>query len=179
MKKLIFITSLMSVMLNAQSFSFTKNIRVVTSHPQYETVSNDEPYQECRDVRVRVDRAYGGGYDNQNKDRVAGSIIGGTIGGVIGHQIGEGKGKDVATVGGAILGTIVGGNMASNRSQAQGVYSQPQYQTKRECVTKYRRRASQRRLSGYENIAYYQGRVIKKYSDEPLSYIPVTITVSY
>ena len=179
MKRLIIISTLLVGALSAESFSFTKNIRVIKSHPQYETVSNDEPYQECRDVRVRVDRAYGGGYDNQDKDRVAGSIIGGTIGGVIGHQIGEGKGKDVATVGGAILGTIVGGNMASNRSQAQGVYSQPQYQTKRECVTKYRRRASQRRLSGYENIAFYQGREIKKYSDEPLSYIPVTITVSY
>jgi uncharacterized protein YcfJ len=179
MKKSLLFMITLSTLLNAESFSFTKNIRVSSSHPKYQRVSEQIPYQECRDVRVPTQRAYSQGGTYNDNDAIAGSVIGGTIGGVLGHQIGEGRGKDAATIGGAILGTIVGGNMVKSRQSAQQVYSEPSYQVKRECVTKYRRSAGRQELVGYENIAYYQGRKIVKYSDEPLSYIPVTVTISY
>ena len=169
----------LATVANAESFSFTQNISVSESHPQYERTSERIPYQECYDKRVRVQRAYGGGVDTMNQDQVAASVLGGAVGGVLGHQIGKGKGKDVATIGGAILGTIVGGNMAQQHAQQQRVYQEPAYQTKRECVTKYRQSRAQSRLVGYENIAYYKGRRIVKISDRPLRTIPVTVTVSY
>ena len=41
---------------------------------------------------------------------VPGAILGGIVGGVLGHQIGGGRGRDVATVGGAVAGTAIGAN---------------------------------------------------------------------
>lgn len=41
---------------------------------------------------------------------VPGAILGGLLGGVLGHQIGGGRGRDVATVGGAVAGVAIGAN---------------------------------------------------------------------
>lgn len=40
-----------------------------------------------------------------------GNVLGGLIGGVLGHQIGGGSGKTVATIGGAIAGVLIGGEI--------------------------------------------------------------------
>ena len=42
---------------------------------------------------------------------VPGALIGAVIGGVLGHQVGGGRGKDIATVGGALAGGAVGANV--------------------------------------------------------------------
>jgi uncharacterized protein YcfJ len=39
-----------------------------------------------------------------------GAVLGALIGGVLGHQVGGGRGKDVATAGGAIAGAVIGSN---------------------------------------------------------------------
>lgn len=39
---------------------------------------------------------------------VMGGLVGGAIGGVIGNQFGGGSGKTAATIGGAVLGTMIG-----------------------------------------------------------------------
>lgn len=51
-----------------------------------------------------------------------GTIGGAAAGGVIGHQFGGGKGKDAATVGGAILGAIAGREI-EKRARATTVYN--------------------------------------------------------
>jgi outer membrane lipoprotein SlyB len=43
-----------------------------------------------------------------------GQIVGGAVGGIIGHQFGGGNGKVAATIGGAVLGTMIGGSDNSN-----------------------------------------------------------------
>jgi uncharacterized protein YcfJ len=177
MKKGFLAIFALSSLLSAESLVFTEYVSVSNSQPQYERVSERIPYQECVDERVRVNRAYSNNRYNES-DRVAASVLGGTIGGVIGHQIGKGKGNDVATVGGAILGTIVGGNMA-HPNQRQSVYQEPEYQTRRNCTTKYRSTGTKSRLTGYKNIAYYKGKKIVKYSNERLSSIPITVTIDY
>jgi uncharacterized protein YcfJ len=176
MKKRLLTILAVATFANAQSYSFTEYVNVSNVKPQYERVSEQIPYQECRDERVRVSSAYDNRYNDS--DRVAASVLGGTIGGVIGHQIGKGKGNDVATVGGAILGTIVGGNMASSNQQ-QRAYQEPQYQTKRNCTTKYRQSQTRSRLIGYNNIGYYKGKRIEKFSNQRLSSIPITVTIDY
>ena len=52
--------------------------------------------------------------------RLATAIIGGAAGGIMGNTIGSGSGKATASIGGAILGTLVG------LSNAQGQARQPQ-----------------------------------------------------
>ena len=168
------VLALITTMASAESFSYTEYVRVGSSIPQYERVQEKVPYQECYDKRVR---AYDSGGAVRNHDRVVGSILGGAIGGAIGHQIGKGKGNDIATVGGAILGTIVGGNAIDEH---YGSYDpQPAYSTKRECVTKYRYEGTRKRFVGYKNIGYFRDRKIVKFSDQKLSTIPVRVTVSY
>ena len=65
------------------------------------------PTQRCWVEREQVVQNVGG--DN------AGAVIAGTIlGGILGHQVGGGRGKDLATVGGAIAGATLGSNLGSN-----------------------------------------------------------------
>jgi uncharacterized protein YcfJ len=46
-----------------------------------------------------------------NGANVPGAVIGGVLGGILGHQVGEGRGNDVATIGGALAGAAIGGNV--------------------------------------------------------------------
>jgi uncharacterized protein YcfJ len=179
MKRFILSLTLLATSLFAESYSWTEYVRVTSSKPQYERISQRVPYQECYDKRVEVNRAYDRRGAVRDHDRVVGSILGGAIGGAIGHQIGKGKGNDIATVGGAILGTIVGGEAFDGENdRVYGAY-EPRYETKRECVTRYRDSGVRNRLIGYKNIAYYKGKRIEKFSDRKLSTIPITVTISY
>jgi uncharacterized protein YcfJ len=72
------------------------------------------PEQRCWVERQPVVEERSGGAN------IPGAIIGGVIGGVLGHQIGSGRGRDVATAGGAVAGAAIGAN-AGNGSH---VYSQ-------------------------------------------------------
>ncbi len=166
--KLLSLLALASL-LPAETLQFTEYVSVNSSTPEYQTVSQQVPYQECYDARVAV------ATPRRSNDNIAGSILGGAIGGAIGHQIGEGQGKDIATVGGAILGTIVGGNGFDTQPRR----IQNSYETQRRCVTKYRQSPAQRQLTGYKNIAYYKGKQIVKYSNERLHSIPITVTIDY
>jgi len=79
--------------------------QVVSATPIKETVKT--PRQECRNVTVTHRRPV------QDENRITGSVLGAVAGGVIGHQFGGGRGKDVATVVGAL-----GGDMQVTRSRA-------------------------------------------------------------
>lgn len=78
--------------------------QVVSATPIKETVKT--PRQECRNVTVTHRRPV------QDENRITGSVLGAVAGGVIGHQFGGGRGKDVATVVGAL------GDMQVTRSRA-------------------------------------------------------------
>lgn len=173
MKKIV-ITSLVlaTTSLFAGQTSYTEYVQVTKSTPTYERVSTRTPYQECYDERVPV-TSYS---DNSGNSLTGSGIVGGIVGGVIGHQIGGGHGKDIATAGGAILGTLVGQNAA--RSDARS-YTSTRYEIRRRCETRYTTSASERRFTGYKNVAYYKGRKIVKFSNRQLSSFPVTVTVNF
>jgi uncharacterized protein YcfJ len=72
------------------------------------------PTQRCWVEKEQVVQNTGG--DN------AGAVIAGTLlGGILGHQVGGGRGKDLATVGGAIAGATLGSNLGSNGGGQQVV----------------------------------------------------------
>jgi uncharacterized protein YcfJ len=74
------------------------------------------PNQRCWMERQQVTQP------NANNNNVGGVLLGGLIGGVLGHQVGGGSGKDLATVGGAVAGAMVGNNVAGRNSG--GAYAQ-------------------------------------------------------
>jgi uncharacterized protein YcfJ len=170
MKKTVMTLVALATFLSAEDTSYTEYIHVSSSTPAYEDVVTRVPHQECFDRQIPVQSAYNSGYQSDP----AGAVVGGIIGSVLGHQIGGGRGKDMATVGGAIIGTIVG----SSSQRPTQTYGATSYQTQRSCETRYTQQ-SERRFVGYKNVAYYKGHKIVKYSDRQLSSIPVTVTISY
>ena len=70
--------------------------QVLSATPIHESVKT--PRQQCRNVTVTHRRPV------QDENRITGSVLGAVAGGVLGHQIGNGRGKDVATVVGALGG---------------------------------------------------------------------------
>jgi outer membrane lipoprotein SlyB len=53
----------------------------------------------------------------QGKPTGVGAVTGGALVGLLGHQVGEGKGKDLATIGGAVGGAYLGNEMEKNMKQ--------------------------------------------------------------
>lgn len=74
------------------------------------------PGQRCWLEREQVAQAQGNANGNSN---VPAAIAGALIGGILGHQVGDGRGKDLATVGGAIAGGAAGSTFGRDgRTQA-------------------------------------------------------------
>ncbi len=72
------------------------------------------PTQRCWVEREQVVQNTG--------DANPGAVIAGTLlGGVLGHQVGGGRGRDLATIGGAIAGATLGSNLGSNGGGQQVV----------------------------------------------------------
>jgi uncharacterized protein YcfJ len=170
MKKIAIILTTAILALQANSFTITDEVKVKSSKPIYKTITKRIPYQECWDESVPVRRSSG----NYNNNYPIGTIIGGVAGGVIGHQVGRGRGKDLATVGGAIIGSIVGFNMS--KSQRRDSYRT--YETKQRCVTRYNENEEEKFI-GYKNIGHYKGKRIIKISNRKLRYIPINIRINY
>ncbi len=179
MKRLIITAALFStVTLFAESIQYTAYVKVTSSIAEYENAIESTPIKECWNERVPV-TYYTGSQAVHRNDNTAAAVIGGVAGGVLGHQIGKGRGKDVATIGGAILGTLAGQNMASqNQYGSTQRVPHTEYEMRRRCTTRYSERRV-RNFIGYKNIGYYKGKKIVKYSDRKLTKIPVTVTISY
>jgi uncharacterized protein YcfJ len=54
--------------------------------------------------------------EKQGESSGAGAVLGGVVGGVLGHQVGSGRGRDVATVAGALGGAYVGNQVEKNKN---------------------------------------------------------------
>ena len=181
MKKRILIAALISVsVLFADSIQYQTYVKVTSSIAEYENTIESTPIQECWQERVPVTYYTQSQTLYRNDNSPAAAVIGGIAGGVLGHQIGKGRGKDVATVSGAILGTLAGQTMASQNQHSLINHKVPhtRYETKRHCTTTYNEKRV-RNFIGFKNIGYYKGKKIVKYSDRKLSRIPVTVTISY
>jgi uncharacterized protein YcfJ len=161
MKKVLYLLVFAAISnLMAEVVTFTKKVPVYKSVEVQRVIERRVPYEECWDEEV---------IEEDNSD-VVGAIIGGAAGGILGHQIGGGSGKDVATVGGAIIGTLVGKNLAENNSQDR-------VRVVKRCRTRYK--IEEDRIVEYKNYAKIMGREVVKYSTKPLRYIRADITVKY
>lgn len=132
--------------------------QVVSATPIKETVKT--PRQECRNVTVTHRRPV------QDENRIAGSVLGAVAGGVLGHQFGGGRGKDVATVVGA-LGGGYAGNLVQGAMQDRDTYTT----TQQRCKTVYDK---SEKMLGYDvtyKIGEQQGKI--RMDKDPGSQIPL------
>jgi uncharacterized protein YcfJ len=66
----------------------------------------------CEDVTVRD--------QPKDKHQIAGTAVGAVAGGLLGHQVGGGKGKTLATVGGAVAGGYTGKKVQEHHQDNNG-----------------------------------------------------------
>ena len=80
------------------------------------------------------------------------TLLGGIIGGVIGHQFGSGRGRDAATIAGAVIGSGVGYDSARRR-----VGTDSEERVVQRCETRYENEYEER-IDGYRVSYEYNGR---------------------
>lgn len=118
---------------------------VLEVKPVVKIVRLSEPQEHCWHETVRHE---GYGYRSHTP-----LLLGGILGGVIGHQFGSGRGNDVMTVAGTLLGASIGRD-AAYRHQAG---ARPFYTTERRCELTEAVREEER-LEGYEVRYRLDGR---------------------
>ncbi|MFU0813120.1 MAG: putative conserved protein YcfJ, contains glycine zipper 2TM domain [Rahnella inusitata] len=152
----------------AMGIAGVASMNVFSSEPQYAQVvsatpikeTTKTPRQECRNVTVTHRRPV------QDEHQIAGSVLGAVAGGVLGHQFGGGRGRDVATVAGAL-----GGGYAGNRVQSS-MQNNDTYTTQQQrCKTVYDK---EDKMLGYDvtyKIGDQQGKV--RMDHDPGTQIPL------
>lgn len=76
--------------------------QVVAVQPVTQSSTTSRPRQVCRDEQVAVPETY------KDSHQIGGAVVGGLIGALAGHQVGGGRGKTLATIGGAAAGALAG-----------------------------------------------------------------------
>lgn len=135
-----------------------KYAQVISATPIKETVKT--PRRECRNVAVTHRRPV------QDENRITGSLLGAVAGGVIGHQFGGGRGKDIATVAGAL-----GGGYAGNQIQGSMQDNDTYTTTQQRCRTVYDK---SEKMLGYDvtyKIGDQQGKI--RMDKDPGTQIPL------
>jgi uncharacterized protein YcfJ len=122
--------------------------RVLSAEPIIRYVTVTTPVKECWQ-----DTEY---YSVRNRPRgITGkTILGAIVGGVIGHQVGGGRGNEIATVAGSLIGASVANDAAvRNAGYSSREYSRPVTR----CETNYQSREEER-IDGYRVIYSYNGQ---------------------
>ena len=91
--------------------------QVVAVQPITKTSTSENPRQVCEDVQVVHQEPY------KDKNQVGGAVVGGVVGGLLGHQVGGGKGKTLATVGGAAAGAFAGHEIQKQHQKNNATYT--------------------------------------------------------
>jgi uncharacterized protein YcfJ len=110
---------------------------VVSTKEVFETVVT--PREQCEDVQAQHQAPV------KDKNRIAGTAIGAVAGGLLGSAIGGGKGKTLATVGGAAAGGYAGNQVQKNMQEKDVTTT-----TERRCKTV---QDKSQKLVGY-NVTY-------------------------
>ena len=122
--------------------------RVMSATPIIRYVTVTTPVKECwEDVEY---------YSVNHRPRGTGArtLFGAVLGGVIGHQIGGGRGNDIATV----AGTLIGASIAKDSALRNGDYGRREYSRPvTRCKTNYRTHEEER-IDGYRVIYKYHGQ---------------------
>lgn len=151
--------------------AFRDYANVINVEPIVRVVDVSTPHEECWEEEVRYPgRSAGHGHGHGSAGSI---IIGGLIGGVIGHQFGKGRGRDVATAAGAMIGASVGHDNSAYHDDDD--YEEVGYE--RRCRTTHERRTEER-VDGYRVTYDYQGEVFTtRMSRDPGRRIPVRVSV--
>jgi uncharacterized protein YcfJ len=91
--------------------------RVVAVQPVTQDVTTSRPHEVCGMETVTRKEPY------KDKHQIGGAVVGGLVGGLLGHQVGGGKGRTLATVGGAAAGAYAGHEIQKKHQENNATYS--------------------------------------------------------
>ncbi len=140
--------------------------KVTAVEPIVEEFRVEIPVKECWQETVyrRERHGYRG---------VTPEIVGGIVGAAVGNQFGRGRGRDVATVAGALLGGSIAHDIKRGR-QHEHVYAEPIER----CEVRSDFRTEQR-VVGYHVTYRYHGRTYHtRMDDDPGNRVRVRVTVA-
>jgi len=130
-------------------------VRVVTVTTPQEVCRNEEVWQPVPARRSRTP-----------------VIAGGILGGVVGNQFGGGRGQDLLTIAGALLGASIGSDAAHRNNPGSGYKSVQQI-----CAIEHVRH-DEERIDGYRVTYRYAGReFVTRTQTEPGNTIRVRVVV--
>ena len=121
---------------------------VIAADPIVETFRVEAPREECWTERRPVCSA---GLGNS----VTPEIVGALVGGAIGYQFGNGRGQDIATMAGAVLGGSLGHDMKVRNARHAGVYENVE---RCQLVQDYN---TEERIIAYDVAYRYNGQVYR------------------
>jgi len=150
-KRLLALTSILlltTVVTNtAAAETYMQNAVVKSVQKVYSNISVQTPVEVCTNVNVPI-------YGDTNNASTADVLAGAIFGGLIGNSVGGGKGKDAAT----LLGAIAGADIANKKSSKKQIIG---YQSQRQCNTNYTT----------EVIRQYDGNIVMaEYNNMQLSF---------
>ena len=133
--------------------------------PVYTIVRVEHPRQQCwhEDV-VRDDSGY------RSKTPL---VVGGILGGAVGHSMGAGRGKDVATIAGVLLGASIANDIRNSQPAPQA-----RVETREVCrtVNDY---SDEKRVEGYDVTYRYRGHLYTTRMDrDPGPSVRVRVSVA-
>ncbi len=136
---------------------------VLSADPIYRTVRTNNPVEQCWDEKVRLpSRA------RSHTPKILGAIIGAAVG----HEFGKGRGKDLATVAGAVLGGSIGRDTQAHHGYNNG---RVVYEQRCEIVDNF---STEQRIDGYDVTYRYNGQVYSTYTQrDPGATIKVSVNV--
>jgi len=123
---------------------------VLRATPLTEVVRVKEPREVCWTEHVTHTRP------RRHHGSVTPEIVGGIIGGVVGNQFGSGRGKDIATVAGAVLGGSLAHDMKRRRGRVYDSYTEPVERCRLEHDY-----YEQERVVGYDVKYRYNGQIYR------------------
>lgn len=153
---------------NGSAGDYTDEARVINTVPVYKEVRVETPRRECWQETTTH-------YNAPRRGKsITAELLGGIVGGAVGHQFGSGRGQDLATVVGAVLGGSVAHDIERKHYAKRDSY--PVTTERCKVVNDY---YTEERLSGYRVTYEYDGRQYTTHTDhDPGDTMRVRVGVS-
>ena len=154
---------------------------VLRVDPVYEegpspTDQSATPPQPCYEEQVPVRTPPVAQEDDSGK-RAVGGVLGAIVGGILGHQVGRGDGRNIATVGGAAAGAVVGSKLAADNDREERDAPVQKYTIVRHCPGGESKGG--RHITAYDVEYRYRGDVYtSRLSYDPGDRIRVKVNVT-
>jgi uncharacterized protein YcfJ len=153
--------------INAYGYNSDRNMieaDVVSAHPVYKSVQINDPVQQCWKEAVSVPQ-------NDYTSRTP-EILGAIVGAGVGRLFGNGRGQDVATVAGAVLGGSIGRDQKNKYNQKN---ASVRYEERCKMVSNIH---NEERLDGYDVRYEYDGNIYRTHTrSDPGRTITLSVNV--